>query len=124
MKWTKNNPSIGDVRTVNKFAWYPTTMTDGKTVVWLWWYKLVEEYRQSMATYEVSWMVRNKDVTHVTPKPLTEGSMKTNVKNYSGGTAPMAAPPPAPFPPEPRQKTRQEIAEELDWGAYEHSFYN
>lgn len=48
MIWTDEMPLRGHTRTRRVFAWWPTRMSDGTTVVWLKRYVQVEAYsRQS-----------------------------------------------------------------------------
>ena len=42
MKWTKKEHKVGDERTVKRFAWRPTRITNTNIVVWLESYYSVE----------------------------------------------------------------------------------
>ena len=47
MKWTpKPEPRLGETRSKNVFAWLPTKLDNGRTVVWLERYVAIQEYRR------------------------------------------------------------------------------
>lgn len=119
MKWINEpGPITGTNRTRKVFAWIPTKMSFGKITVWLEYYTVIEVWECITPVYGLFnlmyWVAVEKSPIcttsnptipkqNVAPpppmsKPLTEGLVKTQVKEFKD-RLPMAAPPPAPFPP-------------------------
>lgn len=143
MKWTKQPPpNHGDTKTIRKFAWFPTRMSDEVTTVWL------ESYEAKLM-YRVGWRaggwctIKRNPIPPGFPEfsvppppapgerpippptymlregekpptnPLTEGRVKTNVKQYQGPL--QTAPPPAPKPKGLQLKTSKDMLDDLGW---------
>lgn len=42
MQWKKPTYQTDDTRVINKFAFFPVTLKDNQTIVWLEWYQIIQ----------------------------------------------------------------------------------
>lgn len=99
---------VGTTKRVLKFAWTPVLAEN--TLVWLEDYYQVYEYRKCHvrgflgSLWDFNWVKVDRELIDgkvARSKPLTEGSIKTNVKTITADMLGTQAPPP-PVPPKDR----------------------
>ena len=59
MRWSIERPKEGNIRTIKKFAFFPTLLTESDYKVWLETYNCTEEYSKVLADYNgvVGWIL-------------------------------------------------------------------
>ena len=58
MKWNLKTNRVGETRVIKAFAFFPKTMSDSSTVVWLETYNVEEEFAYSFYSDRYEWVYK------------------------------------------------------------------